>query len=575
VISMDQGAETPGDQGGNPAQPANNLAADQQATHSQPRRSGHPPFYKSLHRVRYSWFGFRAPLWVTNQLDKVIAVVLARDDHRWHVANKDSPDPTWRSIHEFAVPRDEHVGVPGLFIVELFPPSESHLLADVINRQNWRDPLGQARTDIDLLALARSGRGYDWWKLGGFSNLKVRGGDPDARITKLPKQFDRIALQAVQIGESITAIAATFYVTEEETRCIDRVWQRDHQPELLRGRGLQRPLPQEVPQVAMRHTQLARQELHDAARQWLADICPGFFAVNDEPQPLIDLLLFTKRTVAQIGTEDRLQHDAYRAIGLAESSFTLTSPELPAMNLEKAERGIGSHVNGARTWALWGQHQDVIDQARPRMRKYGRVDNWALVTYAGEALHSYLLRLSISELLSTFHIRYAHMRDAARQQHGRFRMKNLERLRTDLLALSLNIGSIERDILTFNKRPYHDSYDAPFTQTTTPSLRRFEASGFGPVRAPRNTNAHLAEDQAEMLTQLQSDDKKYRDVLSEAASLNSSMQALRTSRVARGIAAASLAVSLATVSVSKVSEHSLIATVVSALGRFIHWIITQ
>jgi hypothetical protein len=572
VISMDQGAETLGDQGGNPAQPANNLAADQQATHTQPRRSGHPRFYKSLHRVRYSWFGFRAPLWVTNQLDKVIAVVLARDDHRWHVANKDSRDPTWRAVHEFAVPRDEYVRVPGLFIVELFPPSESHRLTAAINRQNWRDPMGQVRTDIDLLALARSGRGYDWWKLGGFANLKAWAGDPDARTTKLPSQFDEIALQAVQIGESITAVAATFYVTEEATRCIDQVWQRKHQPELLRGKGLQRPLPQAVPEVALRHTQLARQELHDAARRWLADICPGFFAVNDEPPPLIDLLLFTKRTVAQIDTEDRLQHDAYRALGLTEGSFTLTSPELPAMNLEKAERGIGGYVNGARTWALWGQRQEVIDQARPRMQKYGQVDNWALVAYAGEALQSYLLRLSISELLSTFRIQYAHMRDEARQQHGRFRMKNLERLRTDLLALSLNVGSIERDILTFNKRPYHDAYDAPFTQTTTPRLRRFEASGFGPVRAPRNTNADMAEDQAEMLTQLQSDDKKYRDVLSEAASLNSSMQALRTSRVARGIAAASLAVSLATVSVSKVSDHSVLSTAVSAIARFIHWI---
>lgn len=541
---------------------------------NQQRDNSDPRFYRSLHRLRYSWFGYRAPLWVTNRLDKAIALVLARDDHRWHVLNRDSQDPTWRAIHEFAVPQGEHVRVPGLFIVELFPPSESHRLADAINRQNWLDPLGHTRTDIDLLALARSGRGYDWWKLGGFANLKSWAGDPDARITKLPCQFDEIAVRAVQIGESITAVAATFYVTEEATRCIDHVWQQDHQPELLCGKGLRRPSAQPIPEVALRHTQLARQELHDAARQWLADICPGFFAVNGEPQPLVDLLLFTKRTVAQIDTEDRLPHDAYRAIGLTQGSFTLTSPELPGMNLEKAEDGVGSYVNGARTWALWGQRQEVIDQARPRMQKYGHVDNWALVTYAGEALQSYLLRLSISELLSTLHIQYAHMRDEARQQHERFRMKNLERLRSDLLALSLNIASIERDILTFNKHPYHYAYDAPFIQTTTPRLRRFQASGYGPVRAPRNTNAHMAEDQAEMLTQLQSDDKKYRDVLSETASLNSSMQALRTSRRTRWIAAASLAVALATVSLSQVSEHPRIAAVVSALGRAVHWIIT-
>ena len=218
-------------------------------------------FYKSLHRVRYSWFGYRAPLWITNQLDKVISLVLARDDHRWHVANKDSRDPTWRAVHEFAVPRGEHVRVPGLFIVELFPPSESHRLADAINRQNWLDPLGHARTDIDLLALARSGRGYGWWKLGGFANLKSWAGDPDARITKLPCQFDEIALRAVQIGESITAVAATFYVIEEATRCIDHVWQRDHQPELLRGRGLRGDCPRQS------------QRLHCGTRSSLGKSC--------------------------------------------------------------------------------------------------------------------------------------------------------------------------------------------------------------------------------------------------------------------------------------------------------------
>jgi hypothetical protein len=85
----------------------------------------------------------------------------------------------------------------------------------------------------------------------------------------------------------------------------------------------------------------------------------------------------------------------------------------------------------------------------------------------------------------------------------------------------------------------------------------------------------MAEDQAKMLKQLQSDDNNYRDVLSEAASLNSSMQALRTSRTARGIAAASLAVALATVSVAKVSDDSVLSAVVSAFGRMINWILAQ
>jgi hypothetical protein len=45
---------------------------------------------------------------------------------------------------------------------------------------------------------------------------------------------------------------------------------------------------------------------------------------------------------------------------------------------------------------------------------------------------------------------------------GDFGMKNLEELRTNLLALSLNVGLIERDIRNFNKRPWRSAYDAPF-----------------------------------------------------------------------------------------------------------------
>jgi hypothetical protein len=179
------------------------------------------------------------------------------------------------------------------------------------------------------------------------------------------------------------------------------------------------------------------------------------------------------------------------------------------MSLERVKHRFG-YVNGARTWALWGQRQAIIDQARPRMTKYGQVDNWAIVSYVREAIQHYLLRLSISELLSVYHFQYACMRDKARQRHGRFRMRNLEELRTNLLALSLNVGLIERDIRNFNKRPWRSAYDAPFTLRSAPSMKRFEERSGGPVRAPRNTNDRMASDQAALLAQLKADDEHYR-----------------------------------------------------------------
>jgi hypothetical protein len=64
------------------------------------RRRDDPRFYKSLHRLRYSWLGLRAPMWVTKRLDHAIAYVLAKSDHRWHIKNKDSKDPSWLALHE-------------------------------------------------------------------------------------------------------------------------------------------------------------------------------------------------------------------------------------------------------------------------------------------------------------------------------------------------------------------------------------------------------------------------------------------------------------------------------------------
>jgi hypothetical protein len=193
------------------------------------------------------------------------------------------------------------------------------------------------------------------------------------------------------------------------------------------------------------------------------------------------------------------------------------------MNLERVDPHSTGYVNNARTWALWGQRQAIIEQGKRRMYKYGRIDNWAIVSYVSQGIQDYLLRLSISEMLSVYHSRYSVMRDSARSRHGRFRLSNLEQLRTDMLVLSLNVSSIGRDIIRFNERNYRYEYDARFTLQSAPWMKRMEEEHNLVARGMVDTNRKMAEDQAALLRQLQDDDEQYRNILSEAASLTNAV----------------------------------------------------
>jgi len=120
---------------------------------------------------------------------------------------------------------------------------------------------------MDMLAEAQSGSSWHWWKLGAFVGMKRSARIPDLR---------------------------RFYTTDVAARGVDKVWYQNHQPEFVHGRG-EWPRHETAQFAAFRHTQLARQLMHDAAPRWLAKTCSGFFAANHELQPLIDLMLFNTR----------------------------------------------------------------------------------------------------------------------------------------------------------------------------------------------------------------------------------------------------------------------------------------
>ena len=66
------------------------------------------------------------------------------------------------ALHDFRVPKGEHVRIPGLFVAELFPPSQADELVRAIKRHNWNLlSLGvRVRADERILREARSGTGW-------------------------------------------------------------------------------------------------------------------------------------------------------------------------------------------------------------------------------------------------------------------------------------------------------------------------------------------------------------------------------------------------------------------------------
>ena len=120
-----------------------------------------------------------------------------------------------------------------------------------------------------------------------------------------------------------------------------------------------------------------------------------------------------------------------------------------------------------------------------------------------------LVSLTICEQLSVCHARYTDLRDHAHSRLGFVRIKHLEAQRDNLVSLSLTVGTTDRAVRAFNahRRAGGDAVD-----------RR------------------LVADQYDMLDRLADADGFYRGLLGVSASLASSMQALRASRIARWIA---------------------------------------
>jgi hypothetical protein len=316
-----------------------------------------------------------------------------------------------------------------------------------------------------------------------------------------------------------------------------------------------------------RITQEARRAAHDAARDWMARRCPGFFVANGEAQLLMDMLLMDKFDPIPGERTPREHSDALRALGITGFEHR-TSPDVPHMLLCPVDGSLCRAFEGKRTWTLWG-NREAIAGATEHLDMYGTDKNLAIALNANKRMANFLVMLAVSDFLAIMEAKYAVLRDSARAGHGSFKASGLRHLRESFLTLSLDLTSVERDVDTFWRRKWRDEGDAQFTLDLAPWIVESQKALGAKRFAPIDLNDELRNRQGEQFKTLIAADRDYREILSTVASLGASADAFRTGRVALWVALGSLGVALVTLLVTDVAGHTMLEGLISWLRSHI------
>lgn len=539
-------ADTPG--------PATDTASDQNEEEAQQSfksvgygRRWYDLVYNFLRFFQYSWVGKRLPAgwrrrfyYMSNYLVQLNEVkrMIAVGGRAW-----DEP---------LNLPDEEHVSIPGIWVVDYFPPSLIDELDRAIKTNRWdnRPHLGMGQSSAEALKDSRQGSGPSWWRIADISSPGAGYGFPDGYHEKLPKEFRAVELKGVPIGEGLTAVVAYFHLSEWGAVSVDEVWHAEHRPALARTKG-RLVVAEGEKWTAFRRTQAARDKLHSAARDWMRMHCPGAFVNSKEHQPVMDLVLLDRFDPSSGERSDRKTDDWMRALGLTESHVTWqTSAELPGLLLEQSRHGLTPGIQ-ERTWALWGNRNASIAQGVD-VRGYGTDPIFALAHYVDGRMGDFVVRLGLSELLELLKAERATMRDSARSHHRRFGRRDLKRLRQRFLTASLDFSSIERDVKEYNDRRWRDR-EAWFVLDYTPWLRKQDAEAGRKPFKPIQVNKELRKQQNKAARDLVSFDRSYREILATVASLGASIDAYKVQRYAIWIAIGSASVALGTLWISLLS----------------------
>lgn len=477
-----------------------------------------------------------------------------------HQRNKVWSREDW--MHNLTVPADEHVTVGGIWVVELFPPTEIPRLEEAIRRNGWdrrRRFIKDAAANLENLDESRSGSGPSWWRVADVVRTDSTWFVIDAVRSQMPPDFEVVSLRAIQVGAGLTAVLAHFTLSDAAAASVDETWHLDHEPMLVHRWG--RPDSLNRLWAGIRRTQLARKALHDAARTWMSRRVPGFFASARRPHLSLDLMLFDRHDPSFVGRRATSMREPMRALGLGRyDDYPLRSTQLPKLVLTPPDSGLRDPMSQDPAWSLVGRRQHVADALGERLDAWGSDPDRAIANRLVDGMNNLLVMLSVGAWLDVAERRYASLRDRAVVRHGKFKPGAIRELRQRILTLSLDLATMNRDVMTFWKSPvWRWDGGAEFEYREAPDWRlRLRRDGKQEPE-PENFNRGLQRKQKDRFRRLLAEDRGVRDILSTVASLGASADTFKMGRRALGIAFASLAVALATVMVSEIGSRSVIS----------------
>ncbi|OBC06983.1 MULTISPECIES: hypothetical protein [Gordonia] len=440
-----------------------------------------------------------------------------------HDRNKawDPADP----MHNVTVPGDEHVTVPAIWVVELFPPSATPDLATLYETFPPMMVTFGGGSVADYLADTRGGSGH-WSRLQEVDRYRR------------PDFASGVELISMQIGTGLTAVVGRFRLTVAAATQLDNEWHRQHEPELRRTDHGRVADSREF--AFYNQTQRARRQLHDEARRWMGINCGGFFHNLGTPQPLIDVLLLELHDPTQERGEDRI----LRGLGLSEVYAVIESDQVPKLVLARSGRQQTDNILSKNTWALWGNR--TAAGAVTDMHYGGTPGSADAVAYrAADQMENLILAMAVDHMVDALRGRYTSARDTA-GQHNAFSPKQLSDLRQDMLSLSLDLSTTAREM-----REWWDSPNVAVPQFTFRFLDEDEERF--------DFTERLRDSQLRSLEDLVAAESALREILTTVATLGAARAAHRTGRIALGVSGLSLTTTLL---LSRPGMDSVIAVVV-------------
>lgn len=488
--------------------------------------------YRFLNAVffRRSWFKvFPRP--VRHALRRVQTSLHAFPDLE-RARQESRPERRFQSVE---VPEGERILLPAYWLVELYSPSYSSGLLDRVARGKWKQTRFSFRSEEGPQASVQRGRARNgllgWSHLATFTSKERPLFWHDQVVTSLPPEISFIDVHLAPLGSALTAVVAEVHLTESAMLALDSVVKRDHQPRLhTMARTLQ---VKWAMYAAIEDVQHERARLHSLGQRWLAKELPGIFAKEgDGKHPVLDLLLTDHYD--PLGPEPPREDDNYlRTLGVSRFEYEVTFlPEYHGVRLLDYQEEPRNRRHEMKS-ALVARYNDVHGSDHEFEGYQGRSPS-SIVAKMSDGARSLATRLSLSALLELKERRATQARDDAHQTHSRRPVSSAKALKRSVLRASLDLAVITDDVTELASSRYQYEWMVPNVHSRPGPLH-------GSKKGTRkNILRTWARRQAKAAAKLRDLDRSLLSILGLVASLDSSIEGIRSQRWSLGIAVLSL-----------------------------------